>query len=150
MNKKFAIILIIMIIAVAAVGFLLYGNITSAPSIIAPTPEQPAVTTNGPTTPPTQTGPVKSPEAVSTANSQPIIIQNFHFIPDSLTIKQGTKVAWINTDSVTHLIASDNNEFSSKTLGQGNTFAYTFNTIGTFKYHCGIHPSMLGSIIVTK
>ena len=28
------------------------------------------------------------------------------------------------------------------------TFTYTFNSAGTFAYHCSIHPSMKGTVIV--
>jgi plastocyanin len=38
--------------------------------------------------------------------------------------------------------------FSSTAIGQGQTFAFTFTDAGTYPYHCGIHPSMHGTVIV--
>jgi plastocyanin len=33
-------------------------------------------------------------------------------------------------------------------MSNGQTFTHTFDTAGTFKYHCSIHPFMTGSIVV--
>lgn len=78
--------------------------------------------------------------------SNTIYIKDFAFNPGNLTIKQGTKVTWINQDTVTHKIKSDT--FNSADLNQGDKFEYTFSDKGTFDYICGIHPSMTGKITV--
>ncbi len=78
--------------------------------------------------------------------SNTITIQNFSFSPDTLTVKQGTKVTWLNNDSVTHTIKSDT--FNSSNLNQGDKFEFTFDNKGSFDYSCGIHPSMRGKVIV--
>jgi plastocyanin len=82
----------------------------------------------------------------SQAQGQMISIQNFSFNPGTLTISKGTTVTWVNNDSVAHNIKSDT--FNSSDLTKGQTFSFTFNQTGTFNYSCGIHPSMLGKIIV--
>jgi len=33
-------------------------------------------------------------------------------------------------------------------IGVNNTTTYTFNTAGTYPYHCAIHPNMVGKVIV--
>lgn|SRR3989344_2129478 len=75
-----------------------------------------------------------------------ITIKDFSFSPDTLTVKQGAKLTWLNQDSVTHNIKSDT--FNSPDLNQGEKFELTFNTNGSFDYICGLHPSMKGKIIV--
>lgn len=75
-----------------------------------------------------------------------VTIKNFTFNPETLTVKQGTKVIWTNQDSAIHTIKSDT--FNSPDLSQGNTFEFTFTTKGSFDYRCGIHPSMKGRVIV--
>ena len=40
--------------------------------------------------------------------------------------------------------------FSSGSISSGGTFQYQFNTAGEFGYKCGIHSSMMGTIIVTE
>jgi len=84
-----------------------------------------------------------------------IIIKNFAFNPSELTIKAGTTVTWVNQDSAPHMVASDPHPahtdlpgLVSGTLAQGQTYSFTFDKPGTFGYHCHIHPSMTGRIIV--
>lgn len=88
-------------------------------------------------------GPAQSPTKVE-ANT--ITIQNFSFNPGTLTVKQGTKVTWINQDSVIHTINSGT--FNSQDLSQGDKFEFTFKDKGSFDYICGIHPTMQGKIVV--
>jgi len=41
-------------------------------------------------------------------------------------------------------------ELSSGTLNNGGVYPHTFNTAGTFPYHCNFHTSMHASVIVTS
>jgi plastocyanin len=80
-----------------------------------------------------------------------ITIKNFAFNPSSLTVKTGTVVTWVNNDGVTHTIVSDTGSpvpFSSDSLSPGASYTVTFTQAGTYTYHCSIHPSMKGTIIV--
>jgi plastocyanin len=80
-----------------------------------------------------------------------ITMKNFAFDPSSVTVKTGTMVTWVNQDAASHAIASDNSSsvaFSSDPLPTGASYNFTFATPGTFTYHCSIHPSMTGTIIV--
>ncbi len=85
---------------------------------------------------------------ISQENAGTVTIKNFAFDPATLTISKGTTVTWTNEDSVPHQIVSDSNAFSSSPLGKGQTYSFTFSEIGTFSYHCAIHPSMKGTIAV--
>jgi plastocyanin len=78
--------------------------------------------------------------------TQVVTIQNFTFLPASLSINMGDAVTWINQDSVPHTIVGD--FATSPDLSNGQSFSFTFNQSGSFPYHCGIHPSMLGEVIV--
>ena len=98
----------------------------------------PAVTASGT---PTQPAP-----SVAGAQNAAISIENFSFNPSTLTITAGTTVTWTNNDSATHTIKSPN--FNSQDLPHGQTFAFKFDTEGTYDYSCGIHPAMTGKIIV--
>jgi plastocyanin len=94
----------------------------------------------------------KSPTSSSNSSSQnsvatnSINIVNFAFTPQTITIKLGSTVTWTNSDSVTHNpVGAD---FNANNISQGQTFKHTFNTAGTFDYHCSIHPEMTGKVIV--
>ncbi len=78
-----------------------------------------------------------------------ISIKNLSFNPSTMTIKTGTKVVWVNDDSVSHTVTSDSgNLFSSSTISPGQSFNFTFNNPGSVTYHCGIHPVMKGTVVV--
>ena len=82
------------------------------------------------------------------AQSTAIVIQNFAFQPATMTVAVGTTVTWTNMDAVAHTTTSDTGVWNSGTLSAGMSFHYTFNTPGTFPYHCMIHPNMHGTIVV--
>lgn len=81
---------------------------------------------------------------------QTITIQNFAFSPPAMTVKVGTAITWTNKDSTPHKITADDGSFDSGILNQGDTFAFQFNTPGTYPYICSIHPSMQATIIVVQ
>ncbi len=93
---------------------------------------------------PTNTSANPAPSA--SVNADTVNIQNFSFVPATLTIKKGTTVTWTNNDPVTHQLKSIT--FNSGLLSKGQNFSFTFNESGTFDYSCAIHPAMLGKIIV--
>jgi plastocyanin len=79
-----------------------------------------------------------------------VTIKNFAFDPPTITVKVGTTVVWTNQDSANHSITSDTGIWDSGGIAQGGTYTRVFDTLGTFTYKCGIHPTMKGTIIVTS
>jgi plastocyanin len=76
-------------------------------------------------------------------------IDNFTFTPQTLTVKAGTTVTWINRDDIPHGIASSNSAFKkSGALDTDDSYSFTFTTPGTYQYFCYLHPHMVGSIVV--
>lgn len=75
----------------------------------------------------------------------------YSFSPGTLTIRVGENVTWTNTNSVQHNVVSDSSAdpFTSGILNNGQTYTHQFNQVGTFPYHCSIHPTMTGTIVVT-
>lgn len=85
----------------------------------------------------------------TTAEAAPdtVVIQNFQFNPEIMTVEVGTTVTWINRET-DHDVVSDTGLFTSPVLGDGENFTYTFNEEGEYPYHCGLHPSMIGKVVV--
>jgi plastocyanin len=77
-----------------------------------------------------------------------VVIDNFMFMPGSLTVPVGTTVTWRFDDSTDHTVTANDNSFSSPPMSGGKTFTHTFATAGTVAYHCSIHPFMTGTIVV--
>ena len=87
------------------------------------------------------------------------------FSPDPKTVSlnggASVSVRWVNLDvtggeyqsgTVTvHRIEATNpaDGFApSNNLGRGSTYTVSFSTPGTYAYHCSLHPTMVGSIVV--
>jgi plastocyanin len=78
-----------------------------------------------------------------------ISVVDFAFEPGTLSVPVGATVSWTNTGSRPHTVTADDGSFDSGRLDPGEQFSQTFDQPGTFTYHCGFHPEMLGSIVVT-
>jgi len=87
----------------------------------------------------------------STATNQ-VSISDFAFSPANITVKKGTTVTWTNHDSVAHTVVETDGKTGpqSSSLANGKSYSFTFNTTGTFKYNCSIHPEMVGTVTVTE
>ena len=96
-------------------------------------------------------GTPKATQAAATPGAQGASVdaKNFAFEPKTVTVKVGQTVTWTNQDSATHTVTGDGG-ISSGDLSQGKSYSKTFDTEGTFDYHCSIHPSMTGQVIVQK
>src|SRR4051794_30997151 len=77
-------------------------------------------------------------------------VVDFAFEPGTLTVPAGTTVTWTNAGSRPHTVTADDGSFDSGRLDPGEQFSQTFDQAGTFTYHCGFHPDMQGSIVVTE
>ncbi len=84
-------------------------------------------------------------QTTAPAETSKIMIKNFAFNPQSVTIKAGTKVIWTNFDAETHALKST---FFEHTLYPGDSYSYTFNLTGTYNYYCLLHSPENGTIIV--
>jgi plastocyanin len=75
---------------------------------------------------------------------------DFAFEPATVSVPAGATVTWTNTGSRPHTVTADDGSFDSGRLDPGEQFSQTFDQPGTFAYHCGFHPEMQGSVIVTE
>jgi plastocyanin len=76
--------------------------------------------------------------------------------PNPIEIKVGDAVTWINNDSSPHTVTSSSSSsndssitFDSDVLRRGETFSFTFDKEGQYPYFCTLHPSMVGTVVVT-
>jgi len=105
-----------------------------------------------------QTGQTQVKGGTETVGTQPasetggsvakVEIVGFAFNPQTLTVPVGTTVEFLNKDTVPHTVTSDAGDFDSPTLKERESFKFLFNEKGTFSYHCSIHTSMKGTIVV--
>jgi len=86
--------------------------------------------------------------SVSAQGVATINIDNFTFEPAELTVTVGTTVTWQNRDDIPHSVVEKNKVFRSKALDTDESFSFTFRQAGIYDYFCGLHPHMVGKIIV--
>jgi plastocyanin len=155
MNRT--IIGLIVVIVIVAGGWLMFkGTPAQAPTI----DQTPAVTDTTPasaTTSPSQTGLVA--------------YRDYGFYPESLTVPLGTTVEFLNQSSGSMWVASaahpSHTAYSGTSLSQHcpdttnsafdeclavapkNSFFFTFDKVGTWKYHNHVDATKMGTIIVT-
>ena len=77
-----------------------------------------------------------------------IWMQDTQFMPDDKTVEKGATITWINKDSYAHAITTSNGLFNSGNIDGGETYQYTFDTLGTYQIECTIHPDMTGIVTV--
>jgi len=85
------------------------------------------------------------------ARTEQINIQSFAFQPSTVSISLGDSVRWTNLDAVSHSATSDSGPgtFNSGLLSQNQSYTFQFTVAGTYRYHCMVHTSMIGRIMVT-
>jgi len=76
-------------------------------------------------------------------------IFSFGFNPATVGIKQNDSVKWTWTGN-NHSTTSDTALWDSLVQSSGFAFTNTFANAGTFPYHCGVHGSMQGSVVVAS
>jgi amicyanin len=84
----------------------------------------------------------------ASAEEAKVVIDNFTFGPAALTVKVGTTVKWENHDDIPHSVVDKNKAFRSPALDTNESYTFTFTSAGTYDYFCGLHPHMVGKIIV--
>lgn len=74
-------------------------------------------------------------------------VVSFAFKPATLRITKGNPVTFSNSSQVTHTATRDG-AFDTGLIKPGKSVTVRFKQKGSFPYHCTIHPSMRGKIVV--
>src|SRR5947208_9143944 len=75
-----------------------------------------------------------------------VTVQDFQYIPSSVTVSAGQSVTWTSQGPSPHTVTADGGSFDSGTLNPGQSFTHSFTTAGTFPYHCQFHSQMHGTV----
>jgi plastocyanin len=92
----------------------------------------------------------RQPTVVTDALQVNVDVIDNDFRPANLTVKKGATVTWLFKGDLPHNVTEDSGAFASETLGKGATYERTFDSVGTFYYHCTIHHVMTGSVTVVE
>jgi plastocyanin len=90
------------------------------------------------------------PAAAQEGATAEVSVVDFAFEPATLTVSAGMEVTWTNNGQRPHTITADDGSFDSGRLDPGEQFSQVFDQPGTYAYHCGFHPEMVATIVVTE
>lgn len=86
-----------------------------------------------------------------------VIVRDFSFSPEKVTINLGDTVRWgyplSGAGTAPHNVTADDGSFASSDFGRGGSYRRTFDKAGTFRYHCTNHggpggEGMSGVVVV--
>jgi len=135
---------------------------TSSPSNPYPSPQPSATPAPTPSPDPTSAPepsptPSPTPSASPTPGPSAVVIEilgmngNMSFAPAAATLKAGQQVRWHNADGIVHTATQDGGGFATGFISPGATSApVTIAAPGTIRYHCEVHPTMVGALDVSE
>ncbi|SRR5579875_845376 len=96
-----------------------------------------------------------TPKATTTCSTVCYIyMQDSDFTPQALNVTIGATIIWVNHDAFSHTTTSVNTSgWNSPPIGPSKTFTLNITSafaLGTYYYHCNIHPNMIALINVVK
>ena len=74
--------------------------------------------------------------------------EKYAYHPGTLTIALGDTVTWSNDSDAPHTVDADDESFESDQFTEGQSFSHTFDTSGTYAYHCDVHSYMHATVVV--
>lgn len=78
-----------------------------------------------------------------------IDMQGYAYHPGNISVPRGAQVTWVNDDNVDHTATEkDNASWDTQIVHNGASKTIKFDSPGTFRYYCTIHPYMLATLTV--
>lgn len=90
----------------------------------------------------TTTATATTTTTTTTATEYELLISAFKFEPDSLTIKAGDTVTWLNKDIVPHTATATDKSWDTGNIKTHQRKSITFSKASSTSYFCAYHPSM--------
>jgi amicyanin len=145
MNKTVVTIIIVIVALGAAVGIVATNKRSSKQPVTDTTTTTQTMESHG--------TPTTKQESTEVTSTDKVVIVDSAFSPKTIKVKKGTTVTWTNQDSIAHDVKPDKDYGdafvgSNDLLEKGESYSFTFNTTGTYDYHCTPHPFMKASVEV--
>lgn len=85
-------------------------------------------------------------------NKTIVALRGYAFLPDTIRIRAGSAVVWVNCDNQArtdaHTATSNSGAWASPPFVEGESYERVFDSPGVYDYHCGPHTFMRGTVIV--
>lgn len=88
-------------------------------------------------------------EVQPTSEAQ-ILITKDGFVPQTITVAKDQQVTWVNNDNSNHQIVSQQIELEGEILQPNDSFIFTFEKSGTYKYRDRLNLLKFGGEVIVK
>ena len=85
--------------------------------------------------------------AADRPHAHQVVIQGLQNVPETVRVKRGDIVVWINKDPFPHTVTSAG-AFDSGPIAAGKSWRFTARRAGTYPYVCTLHSNMKGTLRV--
>jgi plastocyanin len=171
MSSKTLVIALVIIVLVAIGSYFVFARTSAAPSTAPVSANAEAAAIAQPATPASTT---TAPAPVASANAMTVTYTDTGFAPNTMSIKVGDSVHFVNSSSHGMWVASNvhptHTQYDGTSLSQhcsagadtnggfdectvvksGTTYSFTFAKAGTFSYHNHVRASDTGTVVVSK
>lgn len=72
------------------------------------------------------------------------------FSPETLTVKRGEQITWINKDFFPHTATAGGKAFDSGAIAASASWSFVTRQPGNYSYSCSLHPTMKGKVTVEQ
>jgi plastocyanin len=86
--------------------------------------------------------------ALAASATHTVVIADMKFAPETLTVKPGDTVVWVNKDFFPHTATAQDRSFDSREIATNKSWKYVAGAKGEFPYVCTLHPTMKATLIV--
>ncbi len=85
--------------------------------------------------------------AAAQVTTHTVVIDGVKYEPETLTVKRGDTVVWVNKDPFPHTVTAKG-VFDSHEIAAGKSWRYKPRKAGEYAYVCTLHPNMKGTLKV--
>jgi len=125
---------------------------TATPVRTALPPAAASPSTSGAASPSSAYVPGCPARSVCTRSTEPTVVavtvEDFDFVPAVVEAETGEVITFSNTGFESHNATLDSGACGTVTLETGGRDGIVFGTTGTFAFHCTVHLSMTGRIVI--
>ena len=92
--------------------------------------------------------------AAPTASTEPVATNqvdlpaSYKFVPDAITVADGTKVTWTNDDNFTHSVRLTDDGGDVLVMKPGESVSFTFHGVGEHHYDCSFHSQQMNGVVI--
>ena len=88
------------------------------------------------------------PAGPGAGRAHTVTIEDMRYNPQTLTVRRGDRITWINDDLVPHTVTATAGKFDSHLIQPGNSWTYLARKAGEYDYKCTLHVTMKGKVLV--